>query len=105
MADSGPQNGRWGLERCLPPDFIKKLIYQKTYLEKVDGSAQKLGGRHLSRPRWPFWGLLAAILDFAGGAALQSVSKCPLVFNSGPRMHEVEPRKLTNCSNTYSFGI
>ena len=28
-------------------------------------------GRHLSRPRWPFWGPLA------GGAALQAVSECP----------------------------
>ena len=81
------------------------MLGKKSYSVKVDGSAQKLGGRHLSRPRWPFWGLLAAILDFAGGAALQSVSKCPLVFNSGPGMYEVEPRKLTNCSNTYSFVI
>ena len=31
--------------------------------------------RHLSRPPLPFWGPLAAILDFAGGAALQAVSE------------------------------
>ena len=30
------------------------------------------------RPRRPFWGPLAAILDFAGVAALQEVSECPL---------------------------
>ena len=34
--------------------------------------------RHLSRPRPPFWGPLAAILDFAGSAALQAVSERPL---------------------------
>ena len=28
-------------------------------------------------PRRPFWGPLAAILDFAGSAALQAVSGCP----------------------------
>ena len=36
------------------------------------------GGRHVSRPCRPFWGPLAAILDFAGDAALQAVSECPL---------------------------
>ena len=38
---------------------IKKLIIQK-----LTGAPR---GRHLSRPRWPFWGPLAAILDFVGG--------------------------------------
>ena len=37
---------------------------QKTYLVKVDGSAQKPRIRPLSRPRRPFLGPLAAILDF-----------------------------------------
>ena len=50
---------------------------QKTYLEEVDGSAQNPRGKHLSRPGGPFWGRLAAILDFAGSAALQVVSKSP----------------------------
>ena len=50
---------------------------QITYLVKVDWSPQKLRGRHPSRPRRPFWGPLAAILDFTGGAALQAVSECP----------------------------
>ena len=48
----------------------KECLDQKTYLAKVDGSAPKPRGRHISRPRPPFWGPLAAILDFAGGAAL-----------------------------------
>jgi len=51
---------------------------QKTYLAKVDGNTQNPRGRHLSRPPLPFWGPLAAILDFAGGAALQAVSERPL---------------------------
>ena len=42
----------------------KECSDQKTYLAKVDGSAPKPRGRHLSRPRRPFWGPLAAILDF-----------------------------------------
>ena len=48
---------------------------QKTYLAKVAKNAQKPRGRHLSRPRRLFWGPLAAIFDFAGGAALQAVSE------------------------------
>ena len=32
----------------------------------------------VARPRRPFWGPLVAILDFAGGAALQAVSERPL---------------------------
>ena len=47
---------------------------EKTYISKVDGNTQKPRGRHLSRPPWPFWGPIADILDFAGGAALQAVS-------------------------------
>ena len=34
--------------------------------------------KFFSRPPLPFWGPLAAILDFAGGAALQVVSERPL---------------------------
>ena len=41
---------------------IKKLIEQKLI--------EAPRGRHLSRPRWLFWGPPAAILDFAGGAAV-----------------------------------
>ena len=33
--------------------------------------------RHLSRFPRPFWGPLAAILEFAGGAVLPAVSQCP----------------------------
>ena len=43
------------------------MLDQKTYLAKADKSAQKPRGGHSSRPHWPFWGPLAAILDFAGG--------------------------------------
>ena len=50
---------------------------QITYLAKDDGSAQNPWGKHLSRSGRPFWGPLAAILDFAGSAALQAVSECP----------------------------
>ena len=49
----------------------------KTYLAKVGQSAQKLRNKHLSRPSGPFWGFLAAILDFAGSAVLRTVSECP----------------------------
>ena len=61
----------------------KECSDQKTYLAKVDGNAQKPRGRHLSRPPLPFWGPLAAILDFAGGAALQAVSERPLRRQAG----------------------
>ena len=73
--------------RFSPPPFFsfhhdlfskRECLEQKTYLAKVDRNAQKPRGRHLSRPPLPFWGLLAAILDFAGGAALQAVSERPL---------------------------
>ena len=63
---------------------LKECSGQKTYIAKVAEDAQK--------PRRPFWGPVAAILDFAGGAAvrqcrrcgvtgvaaLQALSKCPL---------------------------
>ena len=42
----------------------KECLDLKTYLAKVDGNAQKPRGRPLSRPSRPFWGPLAAILDF-----------------------------------------
>ena len=64
--------------------FLRHLLFsqkegsdQKTYFAKVDRSSQKPRGRHLSRTPRPFWGPLVAILDFAGGAALQVVSECP----------------------------
>ena len=57
----------------------KECLDQKTYFAKVYRNTQKSRGKHLSRPRWPFWGPLAAILDFIGGGVLQAVSKCPQV--------------------------
>ena len=32
--------------------------------------------KHFERPHQPFLGPLAAILDFAGGSALQAVNEC-----------------------------
>ena len=54
---------------------------QKTYLAKVGQSAQKPRCTLLSRPRQPFWGPLAVILDCevfieAGGKMLQAVRRC-----------------------------
>ena len=40
---------------------------QKSYLGKVDGSAQKPRDKHLSRNRQPFWGPPAVIQTFAEG--------------------------------------
>ena len=37
---------------------------QKTYFAKNDGSAQKPRGTPIYRPHQPFWGPIAAILDF-----------------------------------------
>ena len=62
----------------LQPFLIEGVLGSKTYFVKVGRSAQKHRDRHLSRPRRPFWGPLAAILNFVGGAVLQAVSKCPL---------------------------
>ena len=58
--------------------LIKWASDQTTYIAKLDWSAQKPKGRHHSRPHRSFWGPLAATLDFAGSAALQAVSECPL---------------------------
>ena len=49
---------------------------RSAYFAKVAKNAQKPRDKHLSRPRQPFWGPLAAILGFAGGAALQAVRHC-----------------------------
>ena len=47
--------------------LIKGVLGSKTYLPKVDRSAQYPRVGSLSTPRWPSRGPLAAILDFAGG--------------------------------------
>ena len=46
----------------------KECSDQRSYLAKVDQSAQYPRIGTLSRPRWPLCGPLAAILDFAGGS-------------------------------------
>ena len=53
-----------------------KAALIKTYFVKVDGSAKEPRNRPLSKPDRPFLGHLMAILDFAGGAVLQSVRRC-----------------------------
>ena len=52
------------------------LIENKTYHVKAQNKWWPMF-RPLSRPRGPFWSPLAAILDFAGGAALQAVTSTP----------------------------
>ena len=71
----------------------KECSEQKTYLPKVDGSAQKPRGRHLTRPCRPFWSPLAAILYFACGAVLQGepVPQKKNQFFSAP--YKVKPPK------------
>ena len=49
-----------------PPSLTQPFLIEKPNLAKVDGSAQKPRGIPLSRPHRPFWGRLAAILDFWG---------------------------------------
>ena len=46
----------------------KECLDQKTYFANVDHSAQEPRIGPLSRPRRPFCGPLAAIMDFAGGS-------------------------------------
>ena len=77
MVPDGTTRG-WSPTKDGHPPKVKECSDQKTYFAKVAENAQKRRGRHLSRPRPPFWGPLAAILDFAGGAALQAVSERPL---------------------------
>ena len=49
---------------------------KKNYFAKVDESAPNPRGKHLSRPRWPFW-ILNAVW------ALQSVSEHPRCCQAG----------------------
>ena len=55
-----------------------RWVDQKTYFEKVDGSAQKHSGKPPSRPCRLFWGPLVAILDFAGVAGGERAPPSPL---------------------------
>ena len=48
---------------------MKECLDQKTYLAKVDGSAQSFGVDTFPDPVG-YFGTPAAIVDFAGGAAL-----------------------------------
>ena len=75
----------------------KECSDQKTYFAKVDGNAQKPRGRHLSRPPLPFWGPLAAILDFAGIAGGQRAPPSPLGWyffqnHAKPSKNNFEPQ-------------
>ena len=59
------------------------FLQQECYLTKFDRSAKKLGVDTFPDPLILFWGLLAAILNFAGGVAVQMVSKCPRQHQAG----------------------
>ena len=65
---------------------VISFIYQKFNVsDRVPLRTPKPRGRHLSGPRRTFWGPLAAILDFAGGVALQTVSETlPVTMKSYP---------------------
>ena len=54
---------------------------------------------HLSRPRRPFSGPLAAILDLTGGVALQAVSECPRRRSAGISAYGKELRIWTKQDN------
>ena len=74
-------SGQWPLKTTL---FSFLFSLSSTFLiEEVLVSKNLFRERWWERPKprgtpcWPFWGPLAAILDFAGGVALQAVSECP----------------------------
>ena len=58
--------------------FLSKneCLDQKTYLAKVERSAQKRGVGTFQDPFSHFLGPLVVILDFEGSALLQVVSEC-----------------------------
>ena len=59
-------------------DKIARGGVEKLILQKLTGRPKKLRVLEtFSNPVGHFWGPLAAILDFEGGAALQVVSECP----------------------------
>ena len=43
--------------------LLSTFLKSKTYFSKVERSTQKSRGTHLSRPRWPFWGPVAADME------------------------------------------
>ena len=67
------QQRQWPQRHSFPFFFLRRDLFSqnrigsKTYLAKVTQNAQKPRDKHFSRPRRPFWGPLAAILDVAGG--------------------------------------
>ena len=67
-----------GLFRSPKPLFFLLSVYffhrWSSRVIKLDECTQKHSSRHLylSRPRWPFWDPLVAILDFADCVALQA---------------------------------
>ena len=64
------------------PFLIEWVLGSKNLFSESWKERQKPRDKHLSRPCLPFWGPLAAILDFAGDVALQVVSECPLHLDS-----------------------
>ena len=59
----------------------------------------------LSRPCRPFWGPLAAILDFSGSAALQAVSECPLQTLSQISGYFLMAPPLLDSKHTNNFFV
>ena len=57
--------------------LIEGMLVSKNLFSESCSQCPKTYGWTPPRPHCPFWEPLAAILDFAGGAALQAVSECP----------------------------
>ena len=59
--------------------FLARALAQLIYIDKLVKYSLILHllPQNCQAQNWPFWGPLAAILDFAGGAVLQAVSECP----------------------------
>ena len=55
----------------LRPFLIEGVLGSKNLFCKNLWKGPKARGRHLSRPRQPFWGQVVAILDFEGGAVVR----------------------------------
>ena len=64
------------LIKCLVMNYWETTLREESALLSLLSNAKQPTGRHLSRHHRPFWGHLAAILDFVGSAVLQTVRRC-----------------------------